>query len=111
MVLETRKSNRIKCESRIQTIVKFGIIKKCLHPRVYRLANTLAAYDNSSLMCDIFQAATQGSRCDYGLYFGASSTNTTMSAQLARQGAGLKMYLNETFTTLKLDDCGVWMKV
>ena len=62
-------------------------------------------------MCDIFQAAAQGSRCDYGLYFGASSTNTTMSAQLARQGAGLKMYLNETFTTLKLDDCGVWMKV
>lgn len=30
---------------------------------------------------------------------------------LAHLAAGLKMYLNETFTTLRLDEMSTWMKV
>ena len=55
--------------------------------------------------------ARNGSRCDYGVYVGASSDNYATLPQIGGKAAGLKMYLNETFTTLKLDDISVWMKV
>ncbi|CAK1552080.1 unnamed protein product [Leptosia nina] len=50
------------------------------------------------------------SRCDYALYMGASTSNSETAAELAPQSAALKMYLNETYTTLKLDDMTVWQK-
>ena len=55
--------------------------------------------------------ARSGARCDYAVYLGASSDNYGLIPQLGEKAAGLKMYLNETFTTLKLDDISVWMKV
>ena len=67
---------------------------------------------------------------DYGLFLGASSSNfnslhryvelhvslTGLTGQsclfrLAGQALALKMYLNTTFTSLKLDSMEVWMKV
>lgn len=62
-------------------------------------------------MCNLFQLARQGAYCDYGLYLGASTHNFTTLSALASQSVGLKMYLNDTFTTLKLEDMSVWMKV
>lgn len=59
----------------------------------------------------IFQLASAGARCDYGLYLGASVDNYSTVKDLAHLSAGLKMYLNETFTTLRLDDMSTWMKV
>lgn len=58
-----------------------------------------------------FQLASAGARCDYGIYLGASADNYTTVKDLAHLSAGLKMYLNETFTTLRLDDMSTWMKV
>ena len=55
--------------------------------------------------------ARNGARCDYAVYVGASSDNYSTLPQIGDKAAGLKMYLNETFTTLKLDDISVWMKV
>ncbi|CAG4909774.1 unnamed protein product [Colias eurytheme] len=49
-------------------------------------------------------------RCDYALFIGASTSNSDTAAELAPQAAALKMYLNETFTTLKLDDMTIWQK-
>ncbi|XP_038215303.1 CAD protein [Zerene cesonia] len=49
-------------------------------------------------------------RCDYALFVGASTSNSESAAELAPQAAALKMYLNETFTTLKLDDMTIWQK-
>ncbi|XP_050512938.1 CAD protein [Diabrotica virgifera virgifera] len=46
---------------------------------------------------------------DY-ILLGASSDNTTVVSELAAEAAGLKMYLNETFTTLRLRDLDVWSK-
>lgn len=59
----------------------------------------------------LFQLASAGTRCDYGLYLGASADNYSTVKDLAHLSAGLKMYLNETFTTLRLDDMSTWMKV
>ncbi|XP_055523332.1 CAD protein [Wyeomyia smithii] len=54
--------------------------------------------------------AQKGARCDYALFVGASSSNFTTINELAPQAAALKMYLNETFTTLKLTDMLIWQK-
>lgn len=48
--------------------------------------------------------------CDYGLYVGASSDNYNAINELAPQAAALKMYLNQTFSTLHLTDMLVWEK-
>ncbi|XP_058443628.1 CAD protein [Malaya genurostris] len=56
------------------------------------------------------ELAQKGARCDYALFVGASSTNFATINELAPQAAALKMYLNETFTTLKLTDMLVWQK-
>ena len=54
--------------------------------------------------------AAAKARCDYALFVGASSENFATIRDLAPQAAGLKMYLNETFTTLRLKDLTVWRK-
>lgn len=54
--------------------------------------------------------AKENARCDYALYMGASSDNANLIPDFAADVAGLKMYLNETFTTLKLNDLTVWSK-
>lgn len=59
----------------------------------------------------IFQLAEAGARCDYAIFLGATSDNYSVIPELASQAAGLKMYLNETFNTLRLKDLTVWIKV
>lgn len=49
-------------------------------------------------------------RCDYGIYVGASSDNYNTINELAPHAAALKMYLNQTFSTLQLNDMMVWEK-
>lgn len=55
--------------------------------------------------------ARSGARCDFGVFVGASRDNYTSLPAIGNMAAALKMYLNETFTTLKLDDISIWMKV
>ncbi|XP_060593985.1 CAD protein-like isoform X2 [Ruditapes philippinarum] len=54
--------------------------------------------------------ARSGARCDFGVFVGASSDNYASLPSIGNMAAALKMYLNETFTTLKLDDISIWMK-
>lgn len=57
------------------------------------------------------QLAKKGARCDYGIFMGASANNFEEIVELASHVVGLKMYLNETFTTLRLDGIQQWLKV
>jgi carbamoyl-phosphate synthase / aspartate carbamoyltransferase / dihydroorotase len=50
------------------------------------------------------QAAASHARCDYGLYLGAGAENVTTAASLAPEVAGLKLYLDQTFGPLRLDE-------
>ncbi|XP_055915035.1 CAD protein [Eupeodes corollae] len=60
---------------------------------------------------NLFQdLARVGARCDYALYIGASDSNWGQLSEIAPQAAGLKMYLNDTFSTLKMTDMTVWEK-
>ncbi|GBP10933.1 CAD protein [Eumeta japonica] len=54
--------------------------------------------------------ARVSARCDYALYMGAATGNCDTASEMAPQAAALKMYLNETFTTLTLDDMTVWQR-
>lgn len=48
--------------------------------------------------------------CDYGLYLGAGAGNLAGTAKLAGQAAGLKLYLNQTYGPLRLDDMTLWLE-
>ncbi|XP_060662092.1 CAD protein [Drosophila nasuta] len=56
------------------------------------------------------ELARLGARCDYALYVGASDTNWEHVHELATQACGLKMYLNDTFGTLRLSDMAAWQR-
>jgi len=55
------------------------------------------------------QAARARARCDYGIHFGAGADNVESAPQFARQCSGLKMYLDQTFGPLRLDELGTLM--
>lgn len=81
-----------------------GVTMICAMPNTNPPLIDRASYDYVSALTRV------SARCDYALYVGASSTNCDTAAELAPQAAALKMYLNDTFTTLRLDDMTVWQK-
>lgn len=52
-------------------------------------------------------AAAKKAVCDYGIHLGASPENLTSAHMLADRVCGLKMYLDATYGTLKLEDIGI----
>lgn len=54
-------------------------------------------------------AARSKARCDYGQYLGAGADNVESAASLAARSAGLKMYLDQTYGPLRLDEMTAWM--
>lgn len=56
------------------------------------------------------ELAARGSRCDFAIFLGASTNNHAVLPELAPRAAALKMYLNQTFSTLMLHDTTVWLK-
>ncbi|KAI8435053.1 hypothetical protein MSG28_003468 [Choristoneura fumiferana] len=81
-----------------------GITMICAMPNTNPPVIDRASYDYASTLTRV------SARCDYALFMGASTTNCETAAEMAPQAAALKMYLNETFTTLKLDDMTVWQR-
>ncbi|KAG6449481.1 hypothetical protein O3G_MSEX006087 [Manduca sexta] len=81
-----------------------GITMICAMPNTNPPLIDRTAYDYTSALARV------SARCDYALYLGASSTNCETVSELAPQAAALKMYLNQTFTTLQLDDMSVWQR-
>jgi len=54
--------------------------------------------------------AMSSSVVDYALYAGGTASNAVDVAAIARQCAGLKLYLNDTFTTLRMDNMSDWLR-
>nr|XP_034966181.1 CAD protein [Zootoca vivipara] len=82
-----------------------GITMVCAMP------NTSPAIIDATSFALVQKLAEAGARCDYALYVGASSDNATSLGPLAGAAAGLKMYLNDTFSDLKMDNVSLWMEV
>ena len=53
-------------------------------------------------------AARRKAHCDYAQFLGAGAENTKWASDLAGQAAGLKMYLDQTYGPLRLDDMTLW---
>ncbi|XP_049813698.1 CAD protein [Schistocerca nitens] len=77
---------------------------------IMAMPNTNPAITDHHTFTLVKELASAGARCDYGLFIGASSDNYSLIPELAPSAAGLKMYLNETYTTLTLKDLSVWIK-
>jgi carbamoyl-phosphate synthase/aspartate carbamoyltransferase/dihydroorotase len=89
---------------------------------VLAMPNTSPSITDSSSLSLVKNAAAASARCDYGLYMGANDSNAEDLRRIVEEeGVGkeeemkhngvsaLKMYLNDTFSTLKLPDMESWM--
>ncbi len=56
------------------------------------------------------QAAREKAHMDYAQFLGAGPENVHMPPNLPQRAAGLKMYLDQTFGSLRLDDMGLWLE-
>uniref|UniRef100_A0A8C4S7Z4 Multifunctional protein CAD n=1 Tax=Erpetoichthys calabaricus TaxID=27687 RepID=A0A8C4S7Z4_ERPCA len=81
-----------------------GITMVCVMP------NTAPAIVDQGTFTLAQKLAQEGARCDYSLFLGASSDNATTLPSIAGGAAGLKMYLNDTFSTLRMDNVSLWME-
>jgi dihydroorotase-like cyclic amidohydrolase len=55
------------------------------------------------------EPARRKARCDYAQFLGAGPENVDALPALAPRAAGLKMYLDQTYGPLRLDDMVLWM--
>ncbi len=76
---------------------------------VLAMPNTQPPITNGEAFTLALQAAHHKARCDYAQYLGAGPDNAAAVAELAPQAAGLKMYLDQTYGQLRLDDMTLWM--
>lgn len=77
---------------------------------VLAMPNTQPPITDAASLELALSAARQKARCDYAQYLGAGSQNTALAASLAYRSAGLKMYLDQTFGELRLDDMILWQE-
>lgn len=76
---------------------------------VMAMPNTNPPITDAITLAAIQRAAAERAVCDYGIHLGAGSDNVAVAAALAPQVTGLKMYLDQTFGPLRLDDLGPLM--
>jgi len=73
---------------------------------VLAMPNTDPPITETEALAQYQAAARARARCDYGFYAGAGDTNIETAANLAPQVCGLKMYLDQTFGPLRMEDLG-----
>jgi carbamoyl-phosphate synthase/aspartate carbamoyltransferase/dihydroorotase len=76
--------------------------------QVLAMPNTDPPVLGSSTLNATKELAFRGARCDFGLFLGASVENLDATAELADRAAGLKLYLDQTYGPLRLDDMSLW---
>jgi carbamoyl-phosphate synthase/aspartate carbamoyltransferase/dihydroorotase len=71
---------------------------------VLAMPNTRPPLTDAATLALAQAAGRQRARCDYALFLGGSVSNGQAAAALAAQTSGLKLYLDQTFGPLRLDD-------
>lgn len=77
---------------------------------ILAMPNTKPPITDALTLAEALHAAQHKARCDYGQYLGAGAENLTTAAKLSGQAAGLKMYLDQTYGPLRLDEMTDWMQ-
>lgn len=75
---------------------------------VLAMPNTEPPVTDADSLALAESAASEKARIDYGHFLGAGPDNAEVLAALAPQAAGLKMYLDQTYGPLRLDDMTQW---
>ncbi|CAI9571374.1 unnamed protein product [Staurois parvus] len=81
-----------------------GVTMVCAMP------NTSPAITDAATFSLAQKLAEAGARCDFALFLGACSENAGSLSSIASSAAGLKMYLNDTYSQLKMDNVSLWME-
>lgn len=76
--------------------------------QVLAMPNTDPPVVDRTSLDQALKLASQGARCDYALYLGAGLDNLSLTAELAEGTAGLKLYLDQTYGPLRLDEMSFW---
>ncbi len=76
---------------------------------VLGMPNTRPAVTDSQTLDEALAAAASKARCDYGQYLGAGPVVPDV-AGLAERIAGVKMYLDQTYGPLRLDEMDLWVR-
>jgi len=76
---------------------------------VLAMPNTQPPVTDKNTLELALAAARAKAKCDYAQYLGAGAGNVATGVLLAPQVAGLKMYLDQTYGPLRLDDMVLWM--
>jgi carbamoyl-phosphate synthase/aspartate carbamoyltransferase/dihydroorotase len=77
---------------------------------VLAMPNTTPPLVDAASLALAADAASAKARCDWGVYLGAGPDNLDTLPAQAGQVAGLKMYLDQTYGPLRLDDMTLWME-
>jgi dihydroorotase-like cyclic amidohydrolase len=77
--------------------------------QVLAMPNTQPPITNAASFEIALDAARSKARCDYAQFVGAGADNFPDLYKLAPRSAGLKMYLDQTYGPLRLDDMTLWM--
>jgi carbamoyl-phosphate synthase/aspartate carbamoyltransferase/dihydroorotase len=75
---------------------------------VLAMPNTSPPVTDAATLDLSLEAAAHKARCDYTQYLGAGLDNLATAAALAPRVAGLKLYLDQTYGPLRLDDMTAW---
>jgi carbamoyl-phosphate synthase/aspartate carbamoyltransferase/dihydroorotase len=76
---------------------------------VLAMPNTRPPITDAATLGLALDAARRKARCDYAQYIGGGPDNPAHIAGLASQAAGLKLYLDQTYGPLRLDEMTLWM--
>jgi carbamoyl-phosphate synthase/aspartate carbamoyltransferase/dihydroorotase len=76
---------------------------------ILAMPNTQPPVTDAASLELALSSARQKARCDYAQYVGAGPDNAALLPDLAQRAAGLKMYLDQTYGPLRLDDMRLWM--
>ena len=78
--------------------------------QVLAMPNTQPPVTDAGTLELALSAARRKARCDYAQFLGAGPDNASLLLSLAGRAAGLKLYLNQTYGPLRLDDLSLWME-
>ncbi|XP_041483716.1 CAD protein-like [Lytechinus variegatus] len=74
------------------------------------MPNTSPAITDQTSFQLVKKLAQLGARCDYAIYVGAGPDNFNEVPIIGNAAMGMKMYLNKTFTSLRLDNVTTWIE-
>ncbi len=77
---------------------------------ILAMPNTNPPVTDKATLLMALTAADTKARCDFAQFLGAGPDNTDLLEQLSPLTAGLKMYLDQTYGPLRLDEMTLWME-